>query len=334
MSQKILLITWGTGYIGSHAVVAFEQAGYKTVIIDNLSNSSRESLNGIQKILWYTPDFYECDICNQEELRNIFQKYSFDGVIHFAGLKAVGESCEEVGLYHSNNVWGSITLFWVMQEFWVHKIVFSSSATVYSPENISPLREDMSLATTNPYGTTKLIIEKLLEDYTKHTNWRVVNLRYFNPIGAHPSWYIGEVPSGVPNNLLPYILDVASGKREKVRVFGDDYDTPDGTWVRDYIDVCDLVDAHILAYKHLDNAKFGVYNIGTGTGTSVFEMINIVRGVTGKSVPYEVAGRRSGDIASVYCDPSLAQETMEFTAKTGIQESVNNGWKFILNAQS
>ena len=334
MEQKTLLITGGTGYIGSHAVVAFEQAGYKTVIIDNLSNSSRKSLDGIQKILWYTPDFYECDICDQIGLKNIFEKYSFDGVIHFAGLKAVGESCKEVVLYHSNNVWGSITLFWVMQDFWVHKIVFSSSATVYSPDNISPLREDMPLATTNPYGTTKLIVEKLLEDYTKHTNWRVVNLRYFNPIGSHSSWYIGEVPNGIPNNLLPYVLDVASGKREQVRVFGDDYDTLDGTWVRDYIDVCDLVDAHLLAYRHLDDTKFWVYNIGTGTGKSVLEVIKIASHVTGKEIPYEVSARRSGDIASVHCDPSLAMRELWFSAKTSTQESISNGWKFILNSQS
>jgi UDP-glucose 4-epimerase len=214
-------------------------------------NSSRDSLSGIEKILSYCPDFYECDIGDRKGLEHIFAKYTFDGVIHFAGLKAVDESCSEIGRYHTNNVGGSMVLFSVMEQYGVKKIIFSSSATVYRADNPLPYTEDMVLGTTNPYGTTKLVIEKLLEDYARNGGWSITTLRYFNPIGAHPSGYIGEMPQGKPNNLLPYILDVARGKREKVFVFGDDYDTADGTGVRDYIDVNDLIDAHILAYEKL-----------------------------------------------------------------------------------
>lgn len=230
-------------------------------------------------------------------------------MIHFAGLKAVGESCEKPILYHSNNVGGSIELFRVMEEFGVRNIVFSSSATVYHPENQSPLTEDMRLGTTNPYGTTKLVIEKLLEDLARDAHWSVIALRYFNPIGAHPTGYIGELPNGIPNNLLPYIMDVAIGKREKVWVYGDDYDTRDGTGVRDYIDVCDLVEAHISAYQHLRDG-YSPINIGTGKGTSVLEMIDMVQSVTGQTIPYEIAPRRSGDIAECFARVDTASNTL------------------------
>lgn len=328
--KKTILLTGATGYIGSHAVIAFEEAGYQTVIIDNLMNSSRDTLHGIEKILGYTPDFYEWNIGNRDFLCELFEKYSFDGVIHFAGLKAVGESCEKPFLYHSNNIWGSMVLFEVMEKYNVRKIVFSSSATVYKADNISPLQEDMSLGTTNPYGTTKLIIEYLLKDLALFSQWSVTALRYFNPIWAHPSGYIGELPSGIPNNLLPYILHVASGKRDFVRVFGDDYDTIDGTGVRDYIDVCDLVDAHVIAYEKLDQ-KYEVINIGTGKGTSVLEMIASVEKISKKTVPYQIYPRRVWDIASVYCDPSYADFYLGWKAKRTIEESIENGWKFIQN---
>ena len=327
MDQKTLLITGGAWYIGSHAVVAFEQAGYKTVILDNFLNSSNDNLIGIQKILGYSPDFYECDIWDQNELNKIFREYHFDGVVHFAGLKAVGESCQKPHLYHQNNIWGSLVLFGIMEQFGVKKIIFSSSATVYSSNNISPLTENMPLATTNPYGTTKLVLEKVLEDYAKQWDWSVTNLRYFNPIWAHPSWYIGEIPRGTPNNLLPFIMDVACGKREKVIVFGDDYPTSDGTGVRDYIDVCDLVDAHLQAYQALSQG-LRVYNIGTGSGTSVLEMICIVSDITGKQIPYEISERRPGDIATVFCDPFLAQKELGFKAKVSICESIEKSWNF------
>lgn len=328
--QKIILLTWATGYIGSHAVVAFEQAGYKTVIIDNFINSSTDSLQGISKILWYIPDFYEGDIRDRWFLISIFEKYSFDAVVHFAWLKAVGESCDHPNMYHDNNIWWSIHLFWVMQEFWVKKIIFSSSATVYRADNNSPFTENMPLGTTNPYGTTKLLIEYLLQDMVHQKDWSVIALRYFNPIWAHPSGYIGEVPNWIPNNLLPYLLDVASGKRESVNVYGNDYDTIDGTGLRDYVDVCDLVEAHIRAYEKLD-AGYEAINIGTGKGTSVFQMIKYVEQASGKVLPYVICPRRSWDIATVYCDPTLAQKKLGWSAQTSTIQSVKNGWLFIQN---
>lgn len=261
MSKKtIILITGGTGYIGSHAVVAFEQAGYQTVIIDNLANSSKDTLYGIEKILWYTPPFYECDIRDIQWLEAIFEKYDFDGVIHFAWLKAVGESCENISTYQDNNVGGSISLFSIMEKFAVRKMIFSSSATVYNTNNTPPFTEDMSVGTTNPYGTSKLVIEELLKDYALHAWWDVASLRYFNPIWNHQSGYIGELPNGVPNNLLPYIMQVLLWEREKLTIFGDDYETLDGTGVRDYIDVSDLVDAHLQVYEQIQK-WYDVYNI-------------------------------------------------------------------------
>jgi UDP-glucose 4-epimerase len=328
MEKKTILITGGAGYIGSHAVVAFEQAGYKTVILDNLVNSSKETLAGIEKILGYCPDFYECDIRDKKWLEAVFGKYEFDGVIHFAGLKAVGESCKNIHEYQENNVIGSITLFGVMQQFQVKKIVFSSSATVYRSDNTPPFTEDMSTGTTNPYGTTKLVTEKLLEDYSTHAEWSVVNLRYFNPIGTHPSWYIGEIPNGTPNNILPYLLDVATWKREKMFIFGEDYPTPDGTGVRDYIDVCDVVDAHIVAYQKFLGG-IGVFNIGTGRWTSVKEIIAELESVIGKSIPKEVTGRRSGDLAAVYASCNRALKEFWWQSTRSLKESLQNSWNFV-----
>lgn len=332
MDQKILLITGGLGYIGSHAVVAFEQAGYKAVIIDNLVNSTRDTLLGIEKILGYTPDFFECDIRNRSELEKIFQKYDFSGVIHFAGLKAVGESCRDIFEYQDNNIAWSIILFWVMEKFWIKKIVFSSSATVYRPDNFSPLNEAMPIGSTNPYGTSKIIIEQLLEDYAMHAGWMITNLRYFNPIGAHSSGNIGEVPNGIPNNLLPYILDVAIGKREKVLVFGDDYDTIDGTGVRDYIDINDLIDAHIIAYeKIVPWCEF--YNIGTGKWVSVLEMIVWVEQVSWKKIPYEIVSRRAWDLAVVFADVKRIHTKYNWKTKRTLDESIKNAYKFLLNVR-
>lgn len=328
--MKTLLLTWAMGYIGSHAIVAFEQAWYKTVTIDNLSNSSRETLLGIEKILWFVPDFYEGDIRDREFLVSIFEQYEFDAVIHFAGLKAVGESCDEPFKYYHANIEWSICLFEVMEEYGVRKIIFSSSATVYRSDNESPLNENMALGTTNPYGTTKLVIEQILQDLATQKEWSVSSLRYFNPIGAHPSGYIGEVPRGTPNNLFPYILDVARGVRSHLNIYGNDYDTPDGTGVRDYIDVCDLVDAHILAYKKMQRG-YEAINIGMGQWTSVLEMIYLTEGVLWKSIPYTFSPRRPGDLATVYCDASYAHDRLNWKATRSISESIENWWRFIQN---
>ena len=327
MSQKTLLITGGTGYIGSHAVVAFEQAWYKTIIVDNLVNSSTDTLSWIEKILGYCPDFYEIDIRDKKWLEEIFAKYEIDGVIHFAGLKAVGESCQNIHEYQDNNIWGSITLFGVMRQFGVKKIVFSSSATVYCSDNIPPFTEDMPTGTTNPYGTSKLIIEKLLDDYSMHAKWSVVNLRYFNPIGAHPSGYIGETPNGIPNNLLPYILGVATWKQERVFIFWDDYNTLDGTGVRDYIDVNDLVNAHILIYKNIIS-WCEIYNVGTGKWVSVLEMIAWVEKVSWKKIPYDIVSRRTWDLAIVFADSSKLMKRYSWKARRSLLESLTSAWNF------
>lgn len=332
-TQKTLLITGGTWYIGSHAVVAFEEAGYKTVIVDNLSNSSKDTLIGIEKILWYIPDFYEYDIGDLKKLDNIFQKYLFDGVIHFAGFKAVGESCDKPFKYYENNITGSIRLFEIMEQYGVRNIVFSSSATVYDPRNAPVYREWMSLGTTNPYGTAKLVIEQILGDLAKTKHWNALCLRYFNPIGAHLSGNIGENPQWVPNNLLPYILDVVAGKREYVRIFWDDYDTPDGTGIRDYINIHDLVNAHILAYQKMEqeDIEWEAINIGTGKGTSVLEMIHLVEKVTGQTIPYQVLPRREGDIAQFWCDPERAKRFLGWYPHNNIENALLHSYKYATN---
>ena len=323
--KKILLITGWLGYIGSHGVVAFEQAGYRVVILDSLINSSLRVLDGIEKILGYIPDFYECDIRDRVNLEKIFERYDFDGVIHFAGLKAVGESCTHIWEYHENNIVWSMMLFSVMEQFHVKKIIFSSSATVYRSDNTLPLREDAILGTTNPYGTTKLVIEQLLNDYSSHAQWAATILRYFNPIGAHPSGYIGEAPRGTPNNLLPYILDVALGKKNTIFIHWNDYDTVDGTWVRDYIDINDLVDAHIQAYQHM-KTSYSVYNVGTGRWVSVREMIRWVEEISGKIIPYEFLERRLGDRAIVYASVDLIARELSWQSRRSLSESLLSAW--------
>lgn len=329
MTQKTkILLTGATGYIGSHAVIAFEEAGYETVILDNFSNSSLEVLHGIKKILGYQPIFYKWDIRDKNFLQKIFRENDFDGVIHFAGLKSVWESMEKPFLYHENNIFGTMILTEVMNEYNVKKIIFSSSATVYSAENIPPFSENAKLGTSNPYGTTKLATEFLLSDLAKTKNFSAISLRYFNPIGAHSTGHIGENPNGIPNNLLPYIFDVASGKQEFVQIFGNNYPTKDGTGERDYIDVCDLVDAHILAYKNLEIGHKAI-NIWTGSATSVLEMIRMVEKISGKKIPYKIVDRRPGDLATVYCVPNLAKKFLKWEAIRTIEESILNGWKFI-----
>ncbi len=384
--KKTILITWWTGYIWSHWVVAFQQAWYKTVIVDNLVNSSLKSLDWIEKILWYKPDFYNidlrtspqlstpghsllsfqdnspCPLEDREQVKNInyidwkevkwdfnleevFKKYDFDWVIHFAWLKAVGESCEKPLEYFDNNIVWTIKLFELMEKYTVKNVVFSSSATVYKPESISPLFETTDTwNTSNSYWTTKFITEQILRDLARFSNFRVMNLRYFNPIWAHPSWFIWEDPAWIPNNLLPYIMKVATGELENLKVFWDDYPTVDGTWVRDYIDVVDLIEGHLKAYERIKKIPlsnfppegeriatkwfFETYNLWVGRWVSVLEMVDVARKITWKEIPYEIVERRSWDLAEVYCNPDKAKKELGWEARTTLEDSIKNSWKF------
>lgn len=335
--KKTILITGWTGYIWSHAVVAFEQAGYKTVIVDNLVNSSKKSLDGIKNILGYQVDFFEFDLRDKEALREVFQKYEFDGVLHFAGLKAVWESCQKPLEYFDNNIGGSIVLFELMQEFGVKNIIFSSSATVYKVKNDGTWYTEIDEVweCSNPYGTTKFLLENILTDLSKFSWFQVVNLRYFNPIWAHESGFIWESPNGFPNNLLPYVMKVATRELDYVNVYGDDYDTIDGTGVRDYIDVCDLIDGHLKSYQLLEKSEkkwcFEVFNLWTGRWVSVLEIIKTVEKVTEKIVPYKICQRRSWDLGEVYCNPKKALWELHWKTITSLEESIKNMWKFYNN---
>lgn len=336
--KKTILITWWTGYIWSHGVVAFEQAGYKTVIVDNLVNSSKTSLEGIKKILGYQVDFFELDLRNKDALREVFQKYDFDGVLHFAGLKSPGESQKEALYYFDNNIWGSMSLFEVMNEFWVKKIVFSSSANTYSTQNNPPIKETDIQDTTNPYGTTKLLIEKILRDLSNCNAFQVVNLRYFNPIWAHSSGNIWEEPEWIPNNLFPFIFKVLTGELKELSVYGDDYKTIDGTGIRDYIDVVDLIDAHLKAYKLLETQKENiwyneVFNVGTWQWLSVLQAIQAVEKVVGKKVNYKIVDRREGDIPISYCDTTKINNRLWFQAQVSLEKSIENMWRFYTHNQ-
>jgi len=351
--KKTILITGGTGYIWSHCVVAFEQAGYKTVIVDNFVNSSIETLDWIEKIIGYKPDFYEVDLRDKIKLEEVFKKYDFDWVIHFAWLKAVWESCEKPLEYFDNNLVWTIKLFEVMEKFNVKNIIFSSSATVYqSPLSISPdgieeatrwLKEtDLTWNTSNPYWTTKLLTEHILIDLSKFSWFRVMNLRYFNPIWAHKSWFLGEDPEWLPNNLSPFIMKVASGELEKLKVFGGDYNTVDGTWVRDYIDVVDLIEGHLKAYEKISSLSnslpkgeriaanwfFKVYNLWVGKWVSVLEMIKVAEKITWKKVKYKIVERREWDLAEVYCNPRKSKEELDWETKVSLEDSIKNSWRF------
>jgi UDP-glucose 4-epimerase len=342
MKQTILITGWA-GYIWSHAVVAFEKAWYTTVIVDNFINSSYTSLQGIEKILWYKPHFVECDIRNKKKLQEIFQTYNFDWVLHFAWLKAVWESCQKPLEYFDNNISGSLVLFEVMEEFQVKNILFSSSATVYkSKENISWLIEtDITGETTNPYGTSKFLLENILNDLSQFAWFSVINLRYFNPIWAHQSGYIWENPNGLPNNLVPYIMKVAIWELDFVSVFGNDYKTIDGTWVRDYIDVIDLIEGHIKAYEYMNikntSSKewfFQVFNLWTGKWVSVLEMIRTIEQITQQKINYQITKRRSWDLAEVYCNPKKAWEQLHWKTHISLCESITNMWKFYQNIKN
>ena len=326
-----ILVTGGAGFIGSHTVVELINAGYEPIILDNLCNSKSESVNRIKEITGKDVRFYECDIRDREGLDKIFAENSIEAVIHFAGLKAVGESCEKPLEYYDNNIGGTVILCEAMKAAGCKKIVFSSSATVYGSENPSPLREDMPEGkTTNPYGTTKLYIERILKDlFASDNEWSVCLLRYFNPIGAHKSGRIGEDPNGIPNNLVPYIAQVAIGRREFLSVFGNDYDTPDGTGVRDYIHVVDLALGHIKAVeKVLSEKSCSTYNLGTGTGYSVLDVVKAFEKASGREVAYKICDRRPGDIATCFSDPSKAKAELGWEATRGIDEMCEDSWRW------
>jgi len=329
-----VLVTGGAGYIGSHTVVELLNRGEEIVIVDNFSNSKPEMLDKIKEIAKKDFKFYEVDLLDREKLDKVFEENpDIDSVIHFAGLKAVGESVAKPVEYYHNNITGTLVLLDVMKKYNCKKIVFSSSATVYGNPKTVPIREDFPLSTTNPYGSTKLMIEKILEDvYISDNEWSVILLRYFNPIGAHESGLIGESPNGIPNNLMPYINQVACGKLDYLRVFGNDYDTIDGTGVRDYIHVVDLAQGHL---KALDKARSfnGVeaYNLGTGTGYSVLQIVKAFENATGVEVKYKIVDRRPGDIATCYADPSKAKNDLGWEAKKGIEEMCKDSWRFTSN---
>ncbi|MDY5014522.1 MAG: UDP-glucose 4-epimerase GalE [Eubacteriales bacterium] len=326
-----LLITGGAGYIGSHTCVELLSAGHEVVIVDNLCNSSDEAVRRIEKITGQTVKFYKEDILNEEKLSAIFEYERPEAVIHFAALKAVGESVAKPLAYYTNNITGTLTLLRVMDAHNVRTIVFSSSATVYGDPATVPIREDFPLSATNPYGQTKLMNEQILRDlYRANNAWKIALLRYFNPVGAHKSGLIGEDPAGIPNNLTPYITQVAMGKRECLSVFGDDYDTPDGTGVRDYIHVVDLALGHIAAVEKLAQMDGGVLtvNLGTGRGYSVLEMVKMFEEVSGKKIPYKITPRRPGDIATCYADPSLAEELLGWKAQRGLREMCEDSWRW------
>ena len=326
----MILVTGGTGYIGSHTVVELMLAGLEVVAVDNFCNSKAKVLDRIERIVGRRPGFVEADVRDREAMRALFANYRFDAVIHFAGLKAVGESVEQPLRYYDNNIHGSLVLFAAMAEAGVRTLVFSSSATVYGDPHAVPIREDFPLSATNPYGRSKLMIEEILGDVARSdAGWRIALLRYFNPVGAHESGLIGEDPHGVPNNLMPYIAKVAVGTLDELSVFGSDYPTHDGTGVRDYIHVMDLARGHLAALKALTLAE-GVLtvNLGTGRGYSVLEVIRAFEAASGQKVPYRIVDRRPGDIAACFADPSLAKTLLDWEAQYGINEMCRDAWRW------
>ncbi|MCK9870871.1 UDP-glucose 4-epimerase GalE [Nocardiopsis dassonvillei] len=325
-----VLLTGGAGYIGSHTAVELLEAGHEVVVVDLLSNSHEEALRRVERITGRTVAFHRADCADPEAMRRVFAEHRVDAVIHMAGLKAVGESVEQPLRYYRNNMDSLFTLIEVMDEHGVRDLVFSSSATVYGDPERVPITEDSALSATNPYGATKLFAERVLQDTAAaDPRWRITSLRYFNPIGAHPSGLIGEDPQGVPNNLFPYVAQVAAGRRERLNVFGDDYDTPDGTGVRDYLHVVDLAQGHMAAVEHLADASgYRVYNLGTGQGTSVLEGLRAFVRATGVPVPYEVVDRRPGDIAVCFADPSAAARDLGWKAVRTVDDACRDAWRW------
>lgn len=327
-----ILIAGGAGYIGTHAIIELIAKGHTPIVADMLSNSNKESLRRVEKITDKKIKFYPINCTDKDEVRAIFDGNKIDAVMTFAGHKAVGESVEKPLMYYRNNLDIALTLTEVMLEKGVKKMIFSSSCTVYGTPEELPLRETSRTGNgiTNPYGWTKFMIEQILRDLVASDDtWEITVLRYFNPIGAHESGLIGEDPNGVPANILPYVSQVAIGKRDKVMVYGDDYDTPDGTGVRDYIHIVDLAKGHVAALEHLKNdGTMGVYNLGTGSGVSVLELIHAFEQASGKTIPYEVVGRRPGDIASAYADPTKAANELEWKAEKTLEESCTDAWRW------
>ena len=330
-----VLVTGGLGFIGSHTVVELAKEGHEVIIVDNLYNSKEDVLERLEKITGNKFKFYKYDLCQKEKIEEIFDENEIEAVIHFAGYKAVGESVKKPLMYYQNNLFYTINLLEVMKEHNVKKIIFSSSATVYGDQGKEKYSEDLGRGkTTNPYGTTKAMIEKILEDlYTSDSSWNITILRYFNPVGAHESGLIGEEPQGIPNNLMPYIVRVANGTLKELSVFGNDYETHDGTGVRDYIHVVDLAKGHISALEKLDKEEKGlfIYNLGTGTGYSVLDMVKAFENSTKKNVPYKIAPIRPGDIAVCYADPKKAKEELGWSATKTLDDMCKDSWRYIEN---
>lgn len=324
-----VLVTGGAGYIATHTDVVLLEKGYDVVVIDNFSNSSFEAIENVEKITSKKIKFYEGDVRDKEVLARIFTENQIDAVIHFAGLKAVGESCQKPIMYYQNNLISTLSLLEAMQKHNVKKLVFSSSATVYGAPERLPLDEECSLSTTNPYGSTKLMIEEMLRYvYASDNSWHILLLRYFNPVGAHKSGLIGEDPKDIPNNLMPYVAKVAFGELPYLRVFGNDYDTPDGTGVRDYIHVLDLAEGHIAALENINKYGVEAINLGTGVGYSVLDMIEAFEKASGNKVEYKIEGRRPGDIAICYASPDKAKKELNWEAKRGLDEMCKDLWNF------
>ncbi|MGE7636520.1 UDP-glucose 4-epimerase GalE [Peribacillus frigoritolerans] len=328
-----VLVTGGAGYIGTHTCVELLNAGYEIVIVDNFSNSKPEALKRIKEITGKDFKFYSIDLLNREELEKVFLENEIESVIHFAGLKAVGESVQVPLVYYQNNITGTLILCELMQKYGVKKLVFSSSATVYGDVKSTPILENFPLSATNPYGRSKLIIEEIIRDIgISDSEWSVAQLRYFNPIGAHPSGLIGEDPNGIPNNLMPYISQVAAGKLKELKIFGNDYPTSDGTGVRDYIHVVDLAKGHIKALeKVMSETGVDAYNLGTGRGYTVLEMVKAFEKASGKEIPYSFVERRQGDISTCFADPTKAKMKLDWAAVMGVREMCVDAWRWQSN---
>ncbi len=324
-----ILVTGGAGYIGSHTCVELLNAGYDVVVVDNLRNSKIAALERVEKITGKKVDFIQLDLRERDKLNKVFERFSIDAVLHFAGLKAVGESVQIPLEYYENNVYGTIVLCQVIQVHNIRKLVFSSSATVYGSPEQMPIREDFPIAPLNPYGHSKAMIEQILRDlYISDPTWQVTLLRYFNPVGAHPSGLIGEDPNGIPNNLFPFITQVAVGRLPYLRVFGNDYPTPDGTGIRDYIHVVDLALGHLSALEKLNQPGVYTYNLGTGRGYSVLEVVSAFERACGKPIPYRIVERRPGDAAISFADPSLAQKELGWFAMRSLDDMCQDAWRW------